>query len=204
MTRTRHRSARRAAALLGLAVVVAWAPGCQTLREVAALRSVAFDFGNVGDVRLAGIRLENVHSIDDLGILDGARIVAAVADRNMPLSFTVGILGTNPESNATTARLVKLEWTLFLEETETVSGVLDEAIALPPGETVNIPVAMQLDLFSFFDRSAADLVRLAAGLTGVTDDATRIRIRATPTVDTPLGPIRYPEPISIVNVRTGG
>jgi len=179
-------------------------PGCQTIRELAALRSVDFDFGQVGDVRLAGIDLANVHSIGDLGILDGARIAAAVAERKLPLTFTVGVLGTNPESNATTARLIRLDWSLFLDETQTVSGVVDGPIALPPGETVKIPVGVALDLFEFFDRSAGDLVKLAGGLTGVSDQATRIRIQATPTVDTPLGPIRYPEPVSIVNVRAGG
>lgn len=171
---------------------------------MAALRSVEFDLGEVRDVHVAGIALRSVRSIDDLGLLDGARIVAAVADGNLPLSFTVGVLGTNPEANGTTARLIRLDWTLFIEETETVSGILEGPVSLPPGETVDIPVAVRLNLFEFFERSAGDLVRLAGGLTGVTDDATRIRIRATPTIDTPLGPIRYPEPITVVNVRAGG
>jgi hypothetical protein len=201
MTGSRLRVSRTLPLLVAAALLL---PGCQTIRELAALRSVDFDFGQVGDVRLAGIDVMNVRSIGDLGILDGARVAAAVAERRLPLTFTVGVLGTNPESNQTTARLIRLDWSLFLDETETVSGVLDGPIALPPGETVNIPVGVALDLFEFFDRSAGDMVKLAGGLTGVTDQATRIRIQATPTVDTPLGPIRYPEPVSIVNVRAGG
>lgn len=204
MTESRLRHAGRAYSILMMVVFAGLLPGCQTLREMAALRSVAFDFGGVGDVRLAGIAVQDVRSINDLGLLDGARIIAAVADKRLPLSFTIGVLGTNPEDNGTTARLIRLDWTLFLEETETISGMVEGPVSLPPGETVNIPVAIQLDLFDFFDRSAGDLVRLAGGLSGLTDESTRIRIRATPTVDTPLGPIRYPEPISIINVRTGG
>ena len=33
---------------------------------------------------------------------------------------------------------------------------------------------------------------------------TRIALRATPTIDTALGPIRYPQPITIVSRQVGG
>jgi hypothetical protein len=56
----------------------------------------------------------------------------------------------------------------------------------------------------FFEGSAQDLVNLALSLTGQGGEPTEVSLRATPTVDTALGPIRYPRPITIVSREIGG
>jgi len=104
----------------------------------------------------------------------------------------------NPASNPVQARLVKMEWTLFLRDRRTISGVFDENLVMPPGEPTDIPVAIQLDLLEFFDEGAKDLVDLALAVAGWGDVPKDVSLRVTPTIDTPLGPIRYPEPITVV------
>lgn len=52
--------------------------------------------------------------------------------------------------------------------------------------------------------SAADLLQLAAGLAGVSERPTRVRLEVVPTVDTALGPIRYPRPLILLNTTAGG
>lgn len=95
-----------------------------------------------------------------------------------------------------------LDWTLFLDGRETVSGALDREFVLPPGEPVTVPVAVELDLLDFFDRQLEPLVDLAVSAVGA-GEPRRVRLEATPSIRTRLGPIRYPEPISI-EYRVGG
>jgi hypothetical protein len=93
---------------------------------------------------------------------------------------------------------------LFLNDKETINGVLDTTLTLPPGQPVNIPFQMRLNLLQSFSGPAQDLVNLAAAAAGLRSDPTKISLRAVPTINTPLGPITYPSPITIVSRTVGG
>jgi len=177
---------------------------CATLQQIAALRSVDFQLDRVADVQVAGIDASSVTSYSDLSLMDAARVGAAIARREMPLAFQVHVRAENPADNPVTARLVRLQWTLLLEDTETITGLIDQELELPPGQPRDIPVNISLDLFDFFERSGPDLFNLALNLMGVGGEPSRVALRAVPTVTTALGPITYPQPITIVDRRVGG
>lgn len=195
----------RAVRIIGAFALAAvlFLPGCQTLREVASLRKVDFDLDRVSNVRLAGIDVSRIRSYEDLGMMDVARLTAAVATKKLPLDLVVHVRAENPPENRVQARLVRLDWTLFLDDHETVSGIFDEPVAFEPGEARDLPVTVSLDLVQFFDKSARDLVELALALSGQGGAPKRISLKATPTIDTALGPIRYPNPITIVSREVG-
>ena len=75
---------------------------------------------------------------------------------------------------------------------------------LRPGAPTDVPITISLDLVDFFEANARDLVELALSLSGRGGAPKEVALRATPVVDTPLGPIRYPEPITIVSREVGG
>ncbi|MEO8451466.1 MAG: hypothetical protein ABI647_16855 [Gemmatimonadota bacterium] len=178
--------------------------GCATLQQFAALRQVDFRLASVGGGRLAGVDVSRVRSYSDLSGTDLGRLALAAARREMPLEFTVNIEGLNPAENKVTARMVRLQWVLLLQDKETISGVIDQPIAFPPGRPAIIPMTMQLDLFKFFSGSARDLVNIALDAAGPGAQGTRVSLRAVPTIDTPLGRISYPNPITIVSRTFGG
>jgi hypothetical protein len=184
-----------------LAVLVT---SCATLQQIAALRSVDFQLDHVANVRVAGIDASSISSYSDLSIMDAARVGAAIARRELPLVFDLHVSAENPEENPVTARLLRMQWTLLLDDTETISGLIEQELELPPGQPRDIPVGISLDLFDFFERSGPDLFNLALNLMGVGNEPSRVAIRAMPTVNTALGPISYPQPITIVDRRVGG
>jgi hypothetical protein len=169
--------------------------GCATLNEIAALRRVDFSLIGATGTTLAGVPIEQARSIDDLRATDVVRIGAALARGELPLESDLLVEAANPE-NGTQARLLQLDWTLFLEDEETVSGVLDRQFVLPPGNPVTIPVTVRLDLLDFFDGSTEELVDLALALAGA-EEPQEVRLEAIPSIETPLGPMRYPSPIRI-------
>jgi hypothetical protein len=190
----------RRAAVVALVVVA----GCATLQQIAALRQVDFALREVRNGELAGVSLARVANYRDLSAVELGRIAYAVARDDVPLEFQLDIAALNPADNGTTATMLILAWSVFLDEKETVSGVLDTNYVLPPGQEVIIPLHVAMNLRRFFDGPAESLIDLAAGLVGIRSDPTRIAVRATPTISTPLGPIRYPTPITIVNRTIGG
>ncbi|MEJ2184463.1 MAG: hypothetical protein P8Z36_00830 [Gemmatimonadota bacterium] len=192
-----HGSARL---LLTLLASISLA-SCATLREMAALRDVRFSLAGVSDGTLAGVPIRSANSFSDLSVLDAARVGAAFAGGHLPFDATLMVRADNPADNGR-ARLVALDWTLFLDGRKTVSGALDQEYVLPPGEPVNVPVHVQLDLLEFFDQQLQSVVNLALAAAGHGDPAS-IYLEATPSVRTPLGVVRYPEPVRI-EYQVGG
>lgn len=184
-----------------LLVVLLPLGSCTALQEIANLRNVDFAIENVTNTNLAGVNVQDVRSYNDLNGGQVARLVAALATGEMPLSFTVNVGASNPQSNTVNARLVQLDWTLLLDNTETISGIFNDDRVIPPGANVLLPISMELDLVRFFGRNAQDLVELAAAVAG--QGTKEIALRARPTVTTPIGPITYPSEITILRQNVG-
>ena len=177
--------------------------GCQSLREISSLRQVDFALDRVSGAQLAGIDLQRVRSYNDLTGSDLLRVGRAVSRNEMPFQFTVHVSANNPEENQRPARMVAFDWTLLVDERETIAGTFNETVRLPAGEVVDVPLRMELDLLNFFERSSRDLVELALAIAGAEGASSRIQLRARPSIDTPIGPIRYPNDITIVSRDVG-
>lgn len=189
---------------MAAALALAGAAACATLQQLAALRQVDFDLAGVGRARLAGVDLSRVRSYQDLGPADLGRIGLAVAGGDLPLEMTLDVRASNPADNRVTAKLTRLRWSLYLQDRETINGSVDQAVELPPGQPTLVPVVMRLDLMDFFSGSAQSLVNIALAVLGQEAPATTISLRAVPSIDTPLGPIEYPSPITIARRTVGG
>jgi hypothetical protein len=188
---------------MGLVALVVLVGGCATLQQIAALRRVDFDLDRVSGGRLANVDLSRVRSYDDLTAAQIALIGIAIARKDLPLAFDLHVSAVNPADNQVTARLLAMDWTLFVENQETISGSLTHAFSLPPGDTVDIPIAMSLNLLDLFGAQSRPLIDVALAAAGAGGSPTRISLRASPTVDTPVGPIRYPQPFTSRG-RSGG
>jgi hypothetical protein len=184
----------RGGGLLVLGLVVGAVPGCATLSSLTALSHVRFDLDRVSEVRLSGVNVLGVRSSNDLRPADALRIAAAIAQGSLPLEMTLLVSAENPDTNPE-ARLLELNWDLFLEGRRAVGGGIPAAVVLPSGVRTGIPVTARLDLLEFMDGSARDIVNLALGLVGAGGEPVAVRLEAVPTVETPLGPIRYPRPL---------
>ena len=196
---TAHPRRWGAAALAGMFLLsaVAALPGCRALRQVANLRQVDFAIDDVERAQLAGIRLDDVRDPDDVNFRDLGRLGTALAQGELPMEFTLMLGAENPSANGRTARLVGMDWTLLLEDRETISGTFNENVRLPAGQVTTVPIEMRLDLLDFFDRGGRDLLELALNVAGIGGEPKDVRLRARPRIDTPVGPIEYPRPITI-------
>lgn len=198
-TPTRWRSLAARVALVATLTL----SGCATLQQFAALRNVDFEVDRLSDVRLAGVNLSGVRSYGDLSLTDVGRLTLAVQQRRLPMDFRLHLTATNPADNSVDARLLRMDWTLLLQQRETLSGTFAQETLLPRGQPTDVPIQISLNLIDFFQGSARDLVDLALSLAGQGGAPTEVTLRATPTVDTAIGPIRYPQPITIVSREVG-
>jgi hypothetical protein len=175
--------------------------GCATLEGLAALRHVQFAIDSIEQTRLAGVRIDQAGSYEDIGALGAAQIGVAAAQGRLPLSFVMQLGAENPSENPVAAQLVQLDWILLLDDTETIRGVFNDDRTIPPGQRVSLPLAMELDLMQFFQQSLPSLINLALAVAGESEQ--QVALRARPTIRTPLGPITYPGEITIRHTVRG-
>ncbi len=189
------RASRLVAPLAFLSLLAV--PACTAYRQIAVLRTVKFAFAGLSDVRLAGIRIGEDATFRSLSLRDGARLAAAVAANEVPLELIAHLDATNPAENTVTARMVDLDWTLFIEDRRTFEGGLAGPVAIAPGRTTDVPLTVRLDLVELGSGGARDLFDLAVAIAGYGAIRKDLRLELRPTIETPLGPIRYPAPVVV-------
>jgi hypothetical protein len=171
--------------------------GCAALTQLAPLYPVEFAIDRVSDVKIAGIALAGKTGYADLGPDDVARLAGAVASRNVPLDLIVHISATSPGKNMVNARVPQIGWWFYLDEREIVKGMANRSILLEPGKPLVIPIAVHFDAYDQFGGRAKSLFELALAIADVPGYSKEVRFDIQPVVETGLGPILYPQPITL-------
>jgi len=186
------------APVLGAVLLVALClPGCAALQQFAALSQVDFQFDHVSDVRVAGVAVSGKSGYGDVGAVDVVRLAAAAASHSVPVDLVLHVRGTNPAANTVTARMIELGWTFFVEDRQLVAGHLTEPYVFEPGQPTDVPIAVHFNAWDQFGGGAQSLFELGLAIAGVQGYSKEIRADLVPTIDTSLGRIRYPTPITV-------
>lgn len=183
--------------LFGLLIL--WSlPACANMQQLSNLKLANFELDRVSDMSLAGINVQNLKSANISGV-DLIRLTSAVYTRSVPLSFTLHVGAQLPAQVPVKAALSTMEWTLFIQDKQAVSGVVNQAIDLPAGVKTDIPVQVNLNAVDFFEGNAQNILSLVKNLVGQGDVPVNLKLVARPTFKTPIGNFRYPQNIEIVN-----
>ncbi len=178
-------------------------PGCAALQQMAVLRSMTFAFAGLTDVRVAGIRIGEGASFSSLSVADGARLGAAIVQKQVPLEMVAHVSATNPAANSVAARLVNMDWTLFIEDRQTLAGTLGAPVSVAPGRTADVPLTVRFDLMTLGSGGARDLFDLALAIAGQGALKKDLRLDLVPTIETSLGPMRFPAPVVVRRAAAG-
>jgi len=176
----------------GLLALTALTSSCATIRGVSALREVDFEPDRVTGVRVAGMSLDGVRSMEDVSPEQVALVAAGALAGSVPLECQVIVRASNPATNPVTAQLLRMNWTLLLDGKDAVGGRVDRRYAIAPGQTVEVPVHVAFDLADVVGRHAATLLRLGIALAQGHEGPVDLRLRLAPIVDTPLGGMHIP------------
>jgi len=198
--------------LAGLLILVATVgAGCSTLKQLqntaSDLLRLQFKLDGVEPGSLAGVDLAKATDPGALNTLDAVKLADAFARGSWPLVFDLRVAARNPndgdEGDSGTAILQALDWTLFIDERETITGGIPEPLRIPgDGQTTLFPVRISIDLFAYFsDRGFDEVLNLALAVAGKEGTASRVTLTAVPTVSIGGVPVKYPGAITIVDTR---
>jgi len=179
--------------------------GCSIFKLMTNISRLKFRLNSVSDFTVNGINISNKSSLRDFNVFDSAQLLNLVAKGSLPISFNLNIEAKNPNDGGGFPRqdldIVDFKWRLIIDDVETLSGNIARPISVPgTGETTIFPITVQLDLYKFFkDRGFENIINLALAIGGKNPNLSRIVLKAQPTLQTPIGRIKYPGEIDIID-----
>jgi hypothetical protein len=181
------------------------AAGCSILKTFVNVSRLKFKLDNVTDFQVSGISINNKTSLNDFNTVDIVKLTAGVTKGELPVTFVLNVNAINPNDGssgfpATEITMKSFAWKLFVDEKETISGNIASPVTVPgTGETKVIPLEIKFDMLNFFkDKGYENLMQLVLNLGGAKGSASQLKLVAEPVLGTPIGDLRYPQPITIV------
>ncbi|MFM8456810.1 MAG: hypothetical protein ACKOAK_08585, partial [Ignavibacteria bacterium] len=163
--------------------------GCSLVKDLTSMRNVQFRIGSISSVNIGGVSVLNKRKVTDFSVSETMSLAGKVAQQSLPLSLTVNLEARNPNeagenaiSNNAIATLQSLEWRLLIDDVPTIEGVVKGPISLPAGgSTISIPIATEVELFSFFgERGYAGMAKLAFALANPGESTVSVKLDAKP------------------------
>jgi len=176
-----------------LILIIAIFTSCSVLQqtsEIAAFTKCAFRIESARNMKLAGVNIQDKHSMSDLSFMEFTKIGSVLAGGTLPLTFDLNVQIKNP--NPGMAAMNKLDWILIIDDIEMTRGVLNQRIEIQANTISTFPVAMSLDLMKSLSGKSGDaLINFALNLSGTGSRPTRIKLKAKPTIMVGTTPIEY-------------
>jgi LEA14-like dessication related protein len=160
--------------------------------QMSNLSKCEFKLESVQQLSLAGVNVQNVKTISDLGMMDAGKLMTAIANQQFPLDFILNIGVKNP--NPASAGMTKMEWILLIDNIEMTRGLLEKQVTIPGNNgTAIIPMQMHVDLKKALTGKSADaILNFGLNLAGSGNKPTRFTLQIKPTISVGGFPITYP------------
>ncbi|MBI3123430.1 MAG: LEA type 2 family protein [Ignavibacteriales bacterium] len=180
--------------------------GCSVLQTISNISRLKYKIGSATNYQIAGIEVKNKRSIKDFNAMEVLKLSGGLMKGSLPLTFILNVEAKNPNNGsggypATDISITNFPWRLFVNDKEVVSGGLANPILVPgKGEATIIPLQVQFDLAkSFKEKSLDDLLGLILQVAGAGGSTSNLKLKAQPSLGTPIGNIKYPDEITIVD-----
>lgn len=108
------------------------------------LKTCEFKYSGVENVIISGKNVDELRKEKKTPNSGLSVLGSLLFDKEVPVSFTVKILVTNP--NKKKAALDKMEWTALIQGKELISGIYNDHFEVKPGETAVLTVPVSFDL----------------------------------------------------------
>ncbi len=165
-----------------VASLLLWPSSCSTLTQVASLLTCNYNLQTVTNFKFAGINLTNTQDITNLDPVAALKVTTTLLSGTLPLSATVNVGVTNP--NVTAAQLAGLDWALFFEGVNILSGETQQQVYVAPnGGSSVVPFAVQIDLMELFKKESKErMLKFANGLLHLGESNSQVTMKIRPAI----------------------
>lgn len=189
-------------------LIVLTAAACGISNSLGDFSKPKFRLSSAANVKLAEVDINNKSNFDDLSDEEVEYLYKVVYDEKIPLSFDLYVTVTNPNTgkeNTPPANITlkSFPYKLYIEEKETVSGNVTDAVIITSSENQKeFLIKINVDLWEFYKgnnfNNTVDPVLQYGGNAGITS---HVKLVAKPVIETPAGVYEFPEEITVVDYQ---
>ncbi|MBO7606108.1 MAG: LEA type 2 family protein [Paludibacteraceae bacterium] len=153
--------------------------GCSSVKGVKNFSNSQFNYKDITNIRLANIEVSHIRTPKDLSYVDLLQLIPAFKDKSLGLNMNVNINVTNP--NAEEAKLEGVEYIIWVDEREVISGNMEKKISIGANQTEVLSIPVSVNLLNMATFSTLDaLLEFAIGLATDNPDASRMKVSLKP------------------------
>lgn len=189
-------------------LIVLTAAACGISNSLGDFSKPKFRLSSAANVKLAEVDINNKSNFDDLSDEEVEYLYKVVYDEKIPLSFDLYVTVTNPNTGKENTppadiTLKSFPYKLYIEEKETVSGNVTDAVIITSSENQKeFLIKINVDLWEFYKgnnfNNTVDPVLQYGGNAGITS---HVKLVAKPVIETPAGVYEFPEEITVVDYQ---
>jgi len=182
--------------VLILAVIALLLAGCTGASQLVSFAKCDFDFVSVDNVKVADINFSQKRKYSDFSIVDAAKLVKALTNKDFTLSLTVNVKVKNP--NQRRAALGGFDYILWIDDVKMLAGTMNQAFEIESGQSITMPMEFSIDLLDLLKGESRDkILSFGCGLAINNADASRVKLSLKPYFKNGANISKFPTYITI-------
>ncbi|WP_316832895.1 hypothetical protein [Pedobacter aquatilis] len=174
--------------------------GCginQQAQQIKALEACTYKVKNVNQITLAGADLAKLINQQDFNLASLPGVALGLLRKDIPLRANLNLEITNPSGNL--AAINQFEYKILVNNTDLAEGLVNQAVSIPQGQTVTVPVQMGSNIYSLISNGNVlnDVIKAAQKGSKSDEKLGLLTIKIKPTIMIGNTPVKYPGYITI-------
>lgn len=179
-----------------LIIAAIFVAGCKGVSNLTTFVKCDFDFVNVDNVKVADINFSQKKKYSDFSIIDAAKLVKALTNKNFNLDLTVNVKAKNP--NQRKAAIGGFDYILWIDDVKTLAGTMNQPFEIEPNESIVMPMNFTIDLLEVLKGESRDkILSFGCGLATHNADASRVKLSLKPYFNNGTQITKFPTYITI-------
>ena len=166
-------------------------------QQIKALEACTYKIKNVNQITLAGSDLGRLINQQDFNLASLPGVALGLLRKDIPLRANLNLEITNPSADL--AAINQFEYKILVNNTDLAQGIVNQAVSIPQGQTVTVPVQMGSNIYSLISNGNVlnDIIKAAQKGSKSDEKLGLLTIKIKPTIMIGNTPVKYPGYITI-------
>lgn len=166
-------------------------------QQIKALEKCEYKLNGASQISVAGTDVSKMLEGKNINSLSFPGIALGLLRKDIPLKAKLNLEITNPSNEL--AAINNFDYLVLINKQEIFSGSVDQQVNVAAGQTVQIPVQLNANIYQFLTNSKIldDVTSFISGATNGSEQKGLVTLKIKPTIQIGGNLVKYPGYITI-------
>lgn len=166
-------------------------------QQIKALEKCKYRVVSASGISVAGTDVKRLMNNQELNLASLPALAFGLLRRDVPLRASLNLEITNPSGNI--AAINQFEYKILINNQELVNGFVDQQVSVSPGQSVVVPVAVNVNIYQFISNQQvmSEITDFMRGANGGPERKGLVTLKIRPSILVGGALVKYPGFISI-------